>query len=130
MRTALDLLENLLKFDPADRLSASEALLHPYFTSVASPAAFNTTPGAMGPPSYNFPHPHGHQAQQHIQQQQQQQQMQYGRQTMMYSMPQQVPIQHPMQAPRVHPTGMNPTTMNPQTYPGGNVPYPAPYPTR
>ncbi|EKM83637.1 hypothetical protein AGABI1DRAFT_110285 [Agaricus bisporus var. burnettii JB137-S8] len=127
---ALDLLENLLKFDPADRLSASEALLHPYFTSVASPAAFNTTPGAMGPPSYNFPHPHGHQAQQHIQQQQQQQQMQYGRQTMMYSMPQQVPIQHPMQAPRVHPTGMNPTTMNPQTYPGGNVPYPAPYPTR
>lgn len=29
---ALDLLENLLQFEPTSRLSAHEALLHPYFT--------------------------------------------------------------------------------------------------
>ena len=105
-------------------MSASQALSHPYFTSVANPAAYNPTPGAMGPPSYNFPHPHGHQAQQHLQQQ-----MQYGRQPMMYPpQVQQVPMPHQIQgaSTRVHSQAMNPQTFNPAT----NVPYPAPYPTR
>lgn len=31
--TAIDLLEKLLKFDPAQRISADEALRHPYFTT-------------------------------------------------------------------------------------------------
>ena len=30
---AIDLLEKLLKFDPAQRISADEALRHPYFTT-------------------------------------------------------------------------------------------------
>jgi negative regulator of PHO system len=31
--TAIDLLEKLLKFDPTQRISADEALRHPYFTT-------------------------------------------------------------------------------------------------
>jgi negative regulator of PHO system len=30
---AIDLLEKLLKFDPSQRISADEALRHPYFTT-------------------------------------------------------------------------------------------------
>ncbi|KAJ7596589.1 Pkinase-domain-containing protein [Mycena floridula] len=61
---ALDLLERLLKFDPSQRLSAAEALNHPYFTQANPP--FNTMPGAMAPPAFNFPHPHAQQMQQQM----------------------------------------------------------------
>ncbi|KAF6766465.1 kinase-like domain-containing protein [Ephemerocybe angulata] len=59
---ALDLLEKLLKFDPAERISAADALAHPYFSSVQTPMyGVPSGPGSMPPPSFNFPHPHGQQ---------------------------------------------------------------------
>ncbi|KAI0069911.1 Pkinase-domain-containing protein [Panus rudis PR-1116 ss-1] len=72
---AIDLLERLLQFDPNKRISAAEALNHPYFTSTAIP--FPIPPaGAMGPPTFNYPNPHAAAATAHHQQQQQQQQAQ------------------------------------------------------
>ncbi|KIY67507.1 Pkinase-domain-containing protein [Cylindrobasidium torrendii FP15055 ss-10] len=71
---AIDLLERLLKFDPNERLSASDALNHPYFQAVPQPFPI-PTPGSMPPPTFNFPHPHAippqqqHQAQPQMQQQ-------------------------------------------------------------
>lgn len=71
--TAIDLLERLLQFDPSKRITATEALSHPYFTSTASPAyGPSPTPGSMPPPQFNFPHPHAHahhQPQSQVQQQ-------------------------------------------------------------
>ncbi|KAG5643838.1 negative regulator of the PHO system [Asterophora parasitica] len=59
-REAIDLLEQLIKFDPTERISASEALLHPYFTNPNS-TPYGAPPGAMPPPAFSFPHPHaGH----------------------------------------------------------------------
>jgi negative regulator of PHO system len=75
--TAIDLLERLLKFDPAERITATEALSHPYFTGSISPIPFgvNPSPGSMPPPAYNYSHSHAHQQQQ----QQQQHSQQYSR---------------------------------------------------
>jgi len=87
---ALDLLERLLKFDPAERISAAEALSHPYFTEAnnATPFGLNSAPGSMPPPSFTFPHPHRHQQQIQQQQPPQQQPQQPQQQAMpQYAMP-------------------------------------------
>ena len=70
---ALDLLERLLQFDPAKRITAADALSHPYFTGSVPLNLPAPAPGSMAPPAYNYPHPHAHQQQQISQQQQQQQ---------------------------------------------------------
>ena len=69
MCIAIDLLERLLQFDPTKRITAAEAIQHPYF------AGFGTNPGGTVPPpypqtqqaavippppapaQYNYPHP-------------------------------------------------------------------------
>jgi len=61
---AIDLLERLLQFDPSKRLSASDALRHPYFQSFPSqvphtnpmsyPQPVPNAMGSMGPPPYPF----------------------------------------------------------------------------
>jgi serine/threonine protein kinase len=69
-RSAIDLLEHLLQFDPSKRVSATDALSHPYFTGTVNSVPYGIAPpGSMPPPSYNYPHPHGHQQQQQPQQQ-------------------------------------------------------------
>ncbi len=71
---ALDLLDKLIKFDPSERISAADALRHPYFTattagtpngpsSASSPATSPPPGGARGtmpPPAFNFPVPQQH----------------------------------------------------------------------
>ncbi|GLB36535.1 putative protein kinase superfamily protein [Lyophyllum shimeji] len=96
-REAIDLLEQLIKFDPAERISAAEALSHPYFTNTAnsSPYGMNSAPGSMPPPSFNFPHPHsGHS---HIPSQAPAQQLYH-----MMPPPQQQSMQPGMVDPRMH----------------------------
>ncbi|KAG6896743.1 hypothetical protein C0992_006405 [Termitomyces sp. T32_za158] len=65
-REAIDLLDKLLKFDPTERITAAEALAHPYFQNTTTGSSFNMNAGSMPPPSFNFPHPHPTHSQQHI----------------------------------------------------------------
>ncbi|KAG6857626.1 negative regulator of the PHO system [Tephrocybe sp. NHM501043] len=114
-REAVDLLDQLLKFDPTERITASEALAHPYFTNTANAPPFGMNAGSMPPPSFNFPHPHATHAQQHIPPQMPQQ---APPQQMYHLMNQQQPMQ-------VDPRMQQQRSMyqNQQAY-GGN--YPAP----
>lgn len=48
---AIDLLEKLLTFDPSQRISADEALRHPYFTTSAAIAQPYSTESQPATPS-------------------------------------------------------------------------------
>lgn len=103
--TAIDLLERLLQFDPSKRITATEALSHPYFTSTASPSyGPSPTPGSMPPPQFNFPHPHPHAHHQPQPQVQQQQQTQQPQQIIVQQPGQQIVPQQPGYPP--HPQSM------------------------
>ncbi|KAJ7075116.1 kinase-like domain-containing protein [Mycena belliarum] len=121
---ALDLLERLLKFDPSERLSAADALSHPYFTETANTAP--NPPGSMPPPNFNFPHPNRHQQPQHQQQhpnvlqsrgnlQPQQAHPQYGLPVPSMFIPRPPQMQNTAQQPQVQP--------HTQAYYGSMPPY-------
>ncbi|KAG6814452.1 negative regulator of the PHO system [Tricholoma furcatifolium] len=114
-REAIDLLDRLLKFDPTERITANEALSHPYFTNTAAAPSFNMNAGSMPPPSFNFPHPHAGHPQQHMPPQQAPPQQMYH----LMNQPQ------PMQVdPRMHQQQQQrPMYPNQQAYGGG---YPVP----
>jgi len=100
--TAIDLLERLLQFDPSKRITAAEALTHPYFTASVNPNAGYPvpTPASMPPPTYNYG------AQQQLQQQQQQQQQQQIQQPVISYPQNPMPLQYQqMGQPNIQPTG-------------------------
>jgi hypothetical protein len=121
-----------LKFDPAERISAAEALQHPYFTTTLPPSAtpfgMNTAPAAI-PPSYNYPHPSQYQQQQQQQQQSQQwhaAQQPHGQQQGQYLVPlpgpQPAAAQHMMHmvrypVPATAQGGQQPVQFNQANYP-------------
>ncbi|KAF7319490.1 Protein kinase domain-containing protein [Mycena chlorophos] len=120
---ALDLLDHLLKFDPAERISAADALKHPYFTENATPSlptSINTTiapPIPMGPPSFNYPHPVQRQQQQQygVMPSQQQQQQHQQAQLHMQQHYQQQQAQHGIPQQQYAPGSMQPPPMFPQS---------------
>jgi negative regulator of PHO system len=60
---AIDLLEKLLKFDPAERITARAALDHPYFDGITPPvplAVMNSSPAAPIAPAANYHYGHSH----------------------------------------------------------------------
>ena len=106
--TAIDLLERLLQFDPSKRITAAEALTHPYFTTSMNPNAGYPVPAptSMPPATYNYG------AQQQLQQQQQQQQQ----------------IQQPASSYVQNPMHMQPAMYQQMGQPQTNMPPAANYP--
>jgi len=48
---ALDLLAKMLKFNPSERLTAAEALKHPYFANAPAPTPVDKLPSSSANPA-------------------------------------------------------------------------------